>query len=112
MLTWVANGKYTVLDFLDAQHRMSGTGTFGKLTVQRRVPGTSGQTRIDVRRSGVSILTAPIVILASAGPNAGPIITTLALASFSANDLMTAHILEVDVGEPEDLTVDLLFSLS
>lgn len=120
-LAFKLSGEYSsavVPGFFEPPRLMRDTVTLVEATLIRRTAGSSGTTRVDVTKNGVSVFAtdpAKPQVLATSGDNATSISTTFLTAAFIPGDIVEVvletveTVLESLVPGPEGLTVELRF---
>lgn len=102
---FVANGPYQTDTDVDGGYSATKALTLSKVRLYRRSPGSSGQTRVDLLKNGVTVFSAVPTVTVAMGASATAD-GTLSVTAIAVGDKLTVSCLEKDVGAPLDYVLE------
>ena len=98
---WEANGYYRVDGDVDGAYIAPRACTLNRVLLYRRAAGSSGTTRVDLFKNGVTMMSTAPLISASAGSSAtaAGVTSVNTIAQF---DRLTVSAVSAEVGNPQD----------
>lgn len=105
---WVGLGRVTAVTNMDGAWVAPEAGTILRITLHRRVAGTSGSTIVDVNKNQATVFTTQAnrpTIAFTDGANAISARTNMDVTAFAQNDQFQVDVDQAEGGNPQDVSI-------
>lgn len=105
---WAGIGKVIVLTDLDGAWVAPRAGNIRRITLHRRLAGSSGTTTVDVNKNQVTVFTTQAnrpAIAFGAGNNQISAHTDMNITAFAQNDQLQVDVDTAEGGNPQDVSI-------